>query len=292
MPLAAGVRLGPYEITAAIGAGGMGEVYRARDTRLQRDVAIKSSSCCLFSAPGSSPPLRAGSPRGRGAESSEHPRRPRHRHIGRRSVHRLGAARRTDAARAAGRRPDPRAQGAGLCDRNRAGTDRGARTSHRPPRSEAGESVHHRRRSHQDPRLRAGETGRRWPGRRPASELQTAPPPTEIGTVLGTVGYMAPEQVRGLPVDHRADLFAFGAILYELVSGQRAFRRHTAPETMTAILNEDPPPLPSDRAIPTSARTHRRSMPREESRGAVSDGERSRVRAGQRVGRVGIPEWR
>ena len=73
----------------------------------------------------------------------------------------------------------------------------------------------------------------------------------EPGVVLGTVGYMAPEQVRGLPVDHRADLFAFGAILYELLSGRRAFRRDTAPETMTAILNEDPPDLiATDRPIP------------------------------------------
>jgi len=61
--------------------------------------------------------------------------------------------------------------------------------------------------------------------------------------VLGTVGYMAPEQVRGLAVDHRADLFALGAVLYEMLSGVRAFRRDTAPETMTAILNEDPPDL-------------------------------------------------
>ena len=59
--------------------------------------------------------------------------------------------------------------------------------------------------------------------------------------VLGTVGYMAPEQVRGLPVDHRADIFAFGAVLYEMLSGRRAFARDTAAETMTAILNDDPP---------------------------------------------------
>ena len=65
--------------------------------------------------------------------------------------------------------------------------------------------------------------------------------------VLGTVGYMAPEQVRGLAVDHRADLFALGAILYEMLSGRRAFRRDTAPETMTAILNEDPPDLAAER---------------------------------------------
>ena len=76
-----------------------------------------------------------------------------------------------------------------------------------------------------------------------ASALATMPSPTQPGVVLGTVGYMAPEQVRGLDVDHRADLFAFGAILYELLSGRRAFRRDTAPETMAAILNEDPPDL-------------------------------------------------
>ena len=72
------------------------------------------------------------------------------------------------------------------------------------------------------------------------SALPTLPSPTLPGVVLGTVGYMAPEQVRGLAVDHRADLFAFGAILYELLSGVRAFRRDTAAETMAAILNEDP----------------------------------------------------
>jgi Tol biopolymer transport system component len=76
-----------------------------------------------------------------------------------------------------------------------------------------------------------------------ASALATVPSPTQPGVVLGTVGYMAPEQVRGLPVDHRADLFALGAILYELLSGRRAFSLDTAPETMAAILNEHPPDL-------------------------------------------------
>jgi serine/threonine protein kinase len=66
-------------------------------------------------------------------------------------------------------------------------------------------------------------------------------PGTDPGLVMGTVGYMAPEQVRGRPVDHRADIFAFGAILYEMLSGKRAFQRSTSAETMTAILNEDPP---------------------------------------------------
>ena len=84
-----------------------------------------------------------------------------------------------------------------------------------------------------------------------ASALQTVPPLTEVGQVLGTVGYMAPEQVRGLAVDPRADLFALGTILYEMVSGRRAFHRDTAPETMTAILNDHPPDLiATDRSIP------------------------------------------
>ena len=64
---------------------------------------------------------------------------------------------------------------------------------------------------------------------------------TEPGVVMGTVGYMAPEQVRGQTADHRADIFAFGAILYEMLAGKRAFQKPTSPETMTAILNEDPP---------------------------------------------------
>jgi Tol biopolymer transport system component len=70
---------------------------------------------------------------------------------------------------------------------------------------------------------------------------QTVSLSTEPGVVLGTVGYMAPEQVRGEAVDHRADIFAFGAILYEMLTGRRAFHKPTSAETMSAILNEDPP---------------------------------------------------
>jgi serine/threonine protein kinase/tetratricopeptide (TPR) repeat protein len=66
---------------------------------------------------------------------------------------------------------------------------------------------------------------------------------TEPGTVMGTMGYMSPEQVRGLPVDHRSDLFSFGAILYELLSGKKAFKRDTASDTMAAIMRDEPPEL-------------------------------------------------
>jgi eukaryotic-like serine/threonine-protein kinase len=80
------------------------------------------------------------------------------------------------------------------------------------------------------------------------SETRTADAMTDPGTVMGTIGYMAPEQVRGENVDGRCDLFAFGAVLYEMLSGRRAFQRDTAAETMTAILREDPPELSDSRS--------------------------------------------
>jgi serine/threonine-protein kinase len=80
----------------------------------------------------------------------------------------------------------------------------------------------------------------------------TAPGETSPGTVMGTVGYMSPEQVRGLPADARSDIFSFGCVLYEMVAGRRAFARDTAAETLTAILREEAPPLstPAEGAPP------------------------------------------
>src|SRR5262249_51240051 len=77
------------------------------------------------------------------------------------------------------------------------------------------------------------------------TEAPTMTRGTDPGTVLGTMGYMSPEQVRGQEADHRADVFALGAILYEMLSGRRAFRGDSAADTMTAILKEDPRTLPS-----------------------------------------------
>ena len=76
-----------------------------------------------------------------------------------------------------------------------------------------------------------------------SSEIDTRKQITDPGTVMGTVGYMSPEQVRGHEADHRSDIFSFGSILYEMLAGQRAFRRDTMAETMTAILKEEPPEL-------------------------------------------------
>ena len=81
----------------------------------------------------------------------------------------------------------------------------------------------------------------------------TTPAGTEPGTVMGTVGYMSPEQVRGKAADHRSDIFSFGAVLYEMLSGKRAFQRESAAETMSAIAREEPPDLAeSGRKIPPS----------------------------------------
>ena len=105
------------------------------------------------------------------------------------------------------------------------------------------------------------------------------------GTVMGTVGYMAPEQVRGQAVDGRADLFALGTVLYEMLAGRRAFERDTAADTMTAILKEDPPEFDATRGrYSARARSHRPSLPREERRRAVPVGARCGVCARGVVG--------
>ena len=90
---------------------------------------------------------------------------------------------------------------------------------------------------------------------------------------MGTVGYMSPEQVRGQAADHRADIFAFGAILYEMLAGKRAFQKPTSAETMTAILNEDPP------GISQVARKH---SPSAETRGTSLSWKRTRNSASNR----------
>jgi serine/threonine protein kinase len=85
---------------------------------------------------------------------------------------------------------------------------------------------------------------------------------TEPGMVMGTVGYMSPEQVRGKMADHRSDIFAFATILYEMVTGNQTFRKPTSAETMTAILNEDPPSISQVKAAtpPGLQRSHEENL--------------------------------
>ena len=84
----------------------------------------------------------------------------------------------------------------------------------------------------------------------PTSESMTAISDTQPGAVLGTVGYMAPEQVRGQPADQRSDIFSFGVIVYEMVAGKRAFAGDSSVEVMNAILKEDPPEISNKQNVP------------------------------------------
>jgi eukaryotic-like serine/threonine-protein kinase len=249
VPLTAGTRLGPYEIEGMLGAGGMGEVYRARDPRLGRHVAIKVLPTA-FSADVDR--LHRFEQEARAAAALNHPNIL--------AVYDIGAHAEAPFI------VSELLEGQTLRDRLNSGPvavrkaiehalqiARGLQAAHE-------QGIIHRDLKPEnvfitgDGRIKILDFGlakltQGQPASATASTLPTLPSPTQPGVVLGTVGYMAPEQVRGLPVDHRADLFAFGAILYELLSGVRAFRRDTAAETMTAILNEDPTHL-SAAAVP------------------------------------------
>ena len=112
---------------------------------------------------------------------------------------------------------------------------------------------------------------------------------TDAGVVMGTIGYMAPEQVRGQTVDARADIFALGAVLYEMLSGRRAFQGETVADSMTAILSHDPPDLAGvAHGSAASARSNRSSLPREESHRAFPERARCGVCAGIALGISGV----
>jgi eukaryotic-like serine/threonine-protein kinase len=242
MPLAAGTRLGPYEILASIGAGGMGEVYRARDTRLGRDVALK----ILPAAFANDEARRARfSQEARTAGSLNHP--------GIVAVYDIGLA---DGAFYIA---TELVQGPTL----RAILDEGALPQRKVVAlavqiAEAMTAAHATGITHRDLKpenLMVTVEGRAkildFGLARQAVSAASADAPTrtqaitEEGAVIGTMGYMAPEQLRGKQVDARSDIFSFGAILYEMVAGRRAFQRDTAADSISAILREDPPELPA-----------------------------------------------
>jgi Tol biopolymer transport system component len=242
MPLCAGARLGPYEILAPLGAGGMGEVYRARDPRLAREVAVKVLPPAFSSDPER---LRRFEQEAKAAGSLNHPNILVVYDTG----HQAGAPF-VVSELLEGQTLRERAQGGALPVRKAveigAQIARGLAAAHE-------KGIVHRDLKPDNvfvagdgqvkildfglAKLTQAETGGEL------SQSPTEAPGTDAGAVLGTVGYMSPEQVRGAAVDHRSDIFSLGAILYELLSGRRAFRKETAAETMTAILREDPPDL-------------------------------------------------
>jgi hypothetical protein len=249
MTLPAGTRLGPYEILSPLGAGGMGEVYRARDTKLDRDVAIKVLPASLARDPAA---LARFEREAKAVAALSHPNIL--------AVHDFGTSGETTYA------VMELLEGESLRQRLAEGAI--------PPRK-VGEvareialglaAAHDKGIVHRDLKpenLFLTREGRvkildfglaRQLGLPQAGDTQspTAAPGTEPGTVLGTVGYMAPEQLRGQPADHRSDIFSFGAVLYEMLAGRRAFLGETSIETMNAILKEDPKELSaSGRQIP------------------------------------------
>src|SRR6266404_732307 len=258
MALSGGTRLGPYEILSPLGAGGMGEVYRARDSRLDRDVAIKVLPESLLEDGEASARFER---EAKAVAALSHPNILAIYDFGREggiayAVMELLEGEtlrdRLDAGAIAQRKALDYAlqiaQGlAAAHDRGIVHRDLKPQNvfvtrdgllkifdfglASRRPLDGAGRE---QTAATQQPMVKSNLTSSR------GGEEATL---TRHGTILGTVGYMSPEQVRGAPADHRSDLFSFGVILYEMLSGERAFRKDVEIETMMAILQEEPPEL-------------------------------------------------
>ncbi len=243
MPMTAGTRMGPYEIVAAIGAGGMGEVYRARDARLGREVAIK-----VLPASFAADADRLGrfEQEARAIGALNHPNILGVYDIGTHdgAPYVVSELLEGDTLRARiGTSPLPHRKAIDYASQ----IARGLAAAHEKGivhRDLKPDNVFVTR----DGRVKILDFGlAKLTEAGAAIEAETAllahaRPLTSAGTVLGTVGYMSPEQVRGQAVDHRSDIFSFGVVLYEMLTGRRAFHADSAVETMNAILKEDPAP--------------------------------------------------
>ena len=239
MPLPHDSMLGPYQIDGIIGEGGMGAVYRARDTRLGRNVAIKVLTAANFS---DKERLVRFEQESRATGMLNHPNLLTVYDVGRDDegnpflVTELLEGETLRGRLARGPPPVRKSIDAALQMANGLAAAHEKGVVHRDLKPD---NIFLTR----DGRLKildfgiAKLTGSRDDG--PTFQMAA----TEPGMVLGTVGYMSPEQVRGEPVDHRSDLFSLGAIVYEMLSGTRAFRRDSSIETLTAILKEEPPDL-------------------------------------------------
>ena len=246
LTLDAGARLGPYEITAPLGAGGMGQVYRARDARLGRDVALKVLASDLVHDPLL---LARFEQEAKAAAALNHPNIVAVFDVGVGDqpyvVSELLEGRTLRQALTDGPLPHKTAIDVAIQVARGIGAAHDRGIVHRDLKPE---NIFLTRDGHAKildfGLAKLMESATRASG---WSDLTTeGPVTTRPGTLLGTVGYMSPEQVRGETTDERTDIFAFGAVFYEMLSGRRAFARVTAVETLNAILNEDPPELSTD----------------------------------------------
>ena len=242
MPLQPGSRLGPYEIVAPIGAGGMGEVYRAKDPRLGRDVAIKVLPASLSA---DADRLRRFEQEAKAAGVLNHPNLTAVHDIGTHDgspyvVQELLEGETLRAALAGGKLSIRRAIDYSLQIMHGLAAAHEKGIVHRDLKPENIFVTN-------DGRVKILDFGLaklvQMDDKAQATNLPTEAAGTEPGVVLGTLGYMSPEQVRGKPADARSDIFSFGAILYEMLAGKRAFHGDSAADTMSAILKEDPPDI-------------------------------------------------
>ena len=263
--LAPGGRLGPYEILAPLGAGGMGEVYRARDTRLGRDVAIKVLPADRLTDEARRAPLRPGGPRRLRPQPSEHRHHPRDRVRRSRRLHRDGARARARPSRGS---CSPRTG----CPPPKRSASRSRSPTRSPPPTRRG-IVH---RDLKPANVMIGRDGvvkvldfglaklvhdgtagsrtcgpRRRRAAQPPRHRRRAPP-----------AYLSPEQASGGEVDARSDVFSFGALLYEMVTGRRAFPGDSSTEAIAAVLRDQPKP-PSELApdVPREPGADRPALP-------------------------------
>ena len=262
-PIAVGSRLGPYEVIAPLGAGGMGEVWRARDPRLRRDVALK-----LLPAEVSLDAARLArfEQEAQAASALNHPAIVTVFDVGTAdgsayiameliegsTLRALLAEGPIPARRLA---PIAAEAASGLAAAHEAGI------VHRDVKPENLMIT-------RDGRVKILDFGLAKPVPTPSgvlSEMATAAAATEPGAILGTVSYMSPEQVRALPLDHRSDLFSFGAVLYEMLSGRRPFAGASTADTLSAILREEPADLPPG-VPPALERIVRRCLEKEPGR--------------------------
>jgi eukaryotic-like serine/threonine-protein kinase len=242
MSLAAGTKLDGYEVVSLLGAGGMGEVYRARDPVLKREVAIKVLPSFVSQDPDH---LRRFQQEARAAAALNHPNIL--------AVYQLGTFEGTSYL------VSELLEGATLRRRLRDGPlavrnaiDYGMQIAHGLAAAHEKGIVHRDLKPENIFIVAEGRAKILDFGLAKLTQPETAKDNGETvtmqeltvpGQVMGTLGYMSPEQVRGQSADHRADIFAFGAILYEMLARQRAFKKPTTAETMAAILHEDPPDI-------------------------------------------------